>query len=99
MSIDKAGVGGQDVVIEGIGQQSSLLKGDADSKGSHGVKGHASNSSPNKVGTVIGIIANGFAGANAHSATGLQNGYMPQGCAPDQESYSNHTHIKTARLP
>ncbi|CAL8463428.1 g2962 [Coccomyxa elongata] len=69
----------QDVVIEGIGQQSSLLKGDPDSKGSHGVKGHASNSSPNKVGTVIGIIANGFTGATAHSATGLQNGYMPQG--------------------
>ncbi|BDA48706.1 phosphatidylinositol:ceramide inositolphosphotransferase at N-terminal half [Coccomyxa sp. Obi] len=71
----------QDIVIEGDGQQSSLLKGDADG---HGVKGHASSCSPNKVGTVIGIIANGFSGlqhngASAHSANGLQNGFMPQG--------------------
>ena len=81
MSTNEAGVDGQDVVIEGNGQQSSLLKGEADGKGSHGVKGHSSNASPNKVGTVIGIFANGFAGASAHSANGMQNGYMAQGCA------------------
>lgn len=79
-------MGGQDIVIEGSGQQSSLLTGDADGKGGHGVKGHASSCSPNKVGTVIGIIANGITGlqhngANAHSGNGSQNGYMPQGCA------------------
>lgn len=77
----------QDIVIEGDGQPGSVLqKEDANGKQGQGMKGHGSHSPPNgKVGTVIGIIANGFSGmqhngANGHTMTGMHNGYAPQGC-------------------
>ncbi len=72
-------------MIEGDAQPGSMLAEDV--KGGQGMKGHGSHSPPNgKVGTVIGIIANGFtglqhSGANGHAANSMHNGYAPQGCA------------------